>query len=69
MAAQEISADEGIRTVSKLLSEAGKAGSQATANSGACINNAGGKTYCAETTQEQCRQLKGVWRAGEECPK
>jgi hypothetical protein len=41
---------------------------KADAETGACIYNAGGKTYCANLTQEQCSAIKGTWLKGEECP-
>lgn len=34
---------------------------------GACVYNAGGKTYCAVLSSDQCSQLHGIWYAGKGC--
>ena len=43
------------------------AGETAGESTGACVYNAGGKTYCAVLTQGQCGQLHGIWYAGRSC--
>jgi hypothetical protein len=44
-----------------------KAHETAKETTGACVYNAGGKTYCAVLTSDQCSQLHGVWFAGRPC--
>jgi hypothetical protein len=44
-----------------------KAHETANQTTGACVYNAGGKTYCAVLTQGQCGQLHGIWYAGRHC--
>jgi hypothetical protein len=34
---------------------------------GACVYNAGGKTYCAVLSQSQCSQLRGAFFPGQPC--
>jgi hypothetical protein len=45
-----------------------KAHETADQTTGACVYNAGGRTYCAPLTSDQCSQLHGVWYAGRRCP-
>ena len=45
-------------------------GKEATADaaSGACVYQAGAKTYCAPLSKENCDKLKGAWTEGGTCP-
>jgi hypothetical protein len=45
-----------------------KAHETANQSTGACVYNAGGSTYCAVLTSDQCSQLHGIWYAGKSCP-
>ncbi len=44
-----------------------KAHETAGEQTGACVYNAGGKTYCAVLTREHCSQLHGYWYVGKSC--
>ena len=61
------SESEVIATLSKLLTEVSKQAAAAE-QTGACVYNAGGKTYCAEISKSACNQLSGIWTAGGKCP-
>ena len=64
MEAKKLSEDEAIRILNEIVS-----GRDAeNAETGACIYNAGGKTYCAQLSQSNCNTLGGIWRKGEKCP-
>ena len=39
-----------------------------TETTGACVYNAGAKTYCAVVSQSNCTTLKGTWTSGGKCP-
>jgi hypothetical protein len=57
-----------IRKLGKLLEQAGKE-SGSTLTTGACVYNAGGKTYCAVLTKSQCDVFSGsIWTANGKCP-
>jgi len=52
------------KTKEEMQKKAHETANQAT---GACVYNAGGKTYCAVLTQDQCGFLHGVFYAGRRC--
>ena len=36
-------------------------------STGACVYNAGGKTYCAVLSEDNCRRLRGAFFPGRSC--
>jgi hypothetical protein len=64
MAEKDLSPEEAIDILNRMVSEQDKA----AASTGACVYIAGGKTYCASLTKDQCNQLKGIWNEGKPCP-
>jgi hypothetical protein len=57
--------EEVIKTLGRLLEEVNQT---ALSDQGACVYNAGSKTYCAQLPKSQCDVLKGSWTAGGKCP-
>ncbi len=58
---------EVIQKLSLILAEKSNEASIAEAT-GACVYNAGAKTYCNVLTKSQCNQLNGSWKKNEKCP-
>lgn len=63
--ANERTESELIEILGTLLTQSHKSMSE---QNGACVYNAGGKTYCAEISKSACEQLGGAWVAGGKCP-
>jgi hypothetical protein len=66
MANKQMTEAEAIQALNRLLSEQAK--TAGTAATGACVYNAGGKTYCAEISKSACDTLHGAWTEGGKCP-
>lgn len=63
--ADDRTADDLIKAMGKLLEKLSVGTKDST---GACVYNAGGKTYCAVLSQSNCSALGGVFTAGGKCP-
>jgi hypothetical protein len=61
---KNLTEEEAIKVLNQILGKK----STTTEATGACIYNAGGKTYCAQLSKANCADLSGIWTEGGKCP-
>lgn len=62
---ESLTAQEAVEALAKIVKDG-----VASESKGACVYEAAGKVYCADTlTEGQCKTLKGIWTDGGKCPK